>query len=71
MLIAYGADTLANVRYERIDQDSPGVPGAAEAADEFGSALASGDFNRDGFADLLVGDQGEDVGSTLNAGMKP
>ncbi len=68
VLIAYGADTLAGVRYERIDQDSPGVPGAAESADEFGSALATGDFDGDGFDDLAVGALSEDIDGVFNAG---
>jgi hypothetical protein len=41
---------------------------AVEAGDQFGSALASGDFNRDGFADLAVGAALENVGSTADAG---
>jgi hypothetical protein len=36
-------------------QDSPGVGGVAEAGDGFGGALAAGDFNADGRADLAVG----------------
>lgn len=68
VLVVYGADTFAGVRYERIDQDSPGVPGAAESADEFGSALASGDFDGDGFDDLAVGAISEDIGGVFNAG---
>ena len=68
VLIAYGADTLAGVTYERIDQDSPGVPGIAESADEFGSALASGDFDGDGFDDLAVGAISEDINGVFNAG---
>src|SRR6185369_9574125 len=35
------------------------VPGTAEAGDLFGSALASGDFNGDGFSDLAIGVPGE------------
>lgn len=49
-------------------QNSPGVAGAAEAGDEFGSVLATGDFNGDGFADLAVGTPGEAVGTRENAG---
>jgi FG-GAP repeat len=35
-----------------------------EAGDSFGSSLAAGDFNNDGFTDLAVGIQGEDVAAT-------
>jgi hypothetical protein len=42
-------------------QNSPGVPGTSEAGDRFGSALAAGDFNGDGFSDLAVGIPGEDT----------
>lgn len=34
--------------------------GANEAGDEFGWALAAGDFNDDGYADLAIGGPGED-----------
>ena len=40
-------------------QDSPGVIGAAEPGDLFGAALATGDFDCDGFDDLAVGIPGE------------
>ena len=42
-------------------QNSPGVPGASESGDHFGSALAAGDFNGDGFSDLAIGAEGEDI----------
>jgi FG-GAP repeat len=44
------------------------VAGAVEADDAFGVALASGDFDRDGFADLAAGAAGEAVGSIPTAG---
>ncbi|MFI6795855.1 FG-GAP repeat protein [Streptosporangium canum] len=44
----------------RLTQDSPGVPGAAESGDAFGSALAAGDFDGDHCADLAVGVSEED-----------
>ncbi len=36
--------------------------------DEFGAALAAGDFDGDGISDLAIGTPGEDVGGTSNAG---
>jgi hypothetical protein len=36
-------------------QDRPGVGGVAEKDDWFGTALASGDLNGDGFGDLAIG----------------
>jgi hypothetical protein len=44
------------------------VGGAVESGDLFGSALAAGDFNSDGFADLAVGAPGEGVGGAGQAG---
>jgi hypothetical protein len=40
----------------------------AEEGDFFGAALAAGDFNGDGFADLAVGVPDEDVGAVADAG---
>ncbi|MFF5174164.1 FG-GAP and VCBS repeat-containing protein [Micromonospora sp. NPDC000089] len=36
-------------------QDTPGVPGVDEEYDYFGSALAVGDTDRDGYPDLVIG----------------
>jgi hypothetical protein len=49
-------------------QDTPGVPGNAEVGDEFGSALAAGDFNGDTFADVAAGTPFEEVGGAVDAG---
>jgi hypothetical protein len=49
-------------------QDSPGVPGAAEAGDRWGAELSSGDTNGDGLPDLAIGAPGEDIGSVPDAG---
>jgi hypothetical protein len=38
-----------------LQQDSPGVPGDAKGGNLFGGALATEDFNGDGFDDLAVG----------------
>jgi hypothetical protein len=39
-----------------------------EPGDQFGAALAAGDFDDDGVFDLAVGAPGEDIGATGNAG---
>lgn len=49
-------------------QSSPGVPGGSEEGDEFGTALAAGDFNNDGFSDLAIGVPKEDVGGYPDLG---
>ncbi|MBT2677228.1 FG-GAP repeat protein [Streptomyces sp. ISL-14] len=51
-----------------ITQNTAGVPGAAEAEDAFGSAVASADLDTDGYADLLIGTPGEDVDGDTNDG---
>ncbi|MDQ0788212.1 FG-GAP and VCBS repeat-containing protein [Streptomyces sp. B3I8] len=51
-----------------ISQNSPGVPGAAETEDYFGSDIAWGDFDGDGYDDLATGAGGEDVGSDTDGG---
>ncbi|MER7819805.1 S1 family peptidase [Streptomyces sp. NPDC096153] len=52
-----------------LNQDSAGIPGGAEANDQFGEALASFDHNLDGCTDLVVGIPGEDLGDAADAGM--
>jgi hypothetical protein len=47
---------------QRWSQASPGVRGDTHPRVAFGSALASGDFDRDGFADLAIGAYGEWLG---------
>jgi hypothetical protein len=49
-------------------QNTPNVEEVAETRDQFGSALSTGDFNNDGFADLAIGVPTEDVGNLPNAG---
>ena len=43
------------------DQTEHGTGARDEAGDEFGGAMASGDFDGDGFADLVVGGPGENT----------
>jgi len=49
-------------------QDSLKIEDTAETADNFGRALAAGDFNGDGFDDLAIGVPGEDLTGTNNEG---
>ncbi|GAA1773026.1 M4 family metallopeptidase [Luedemannella helvata] len=63
---ASGGLTTTNKQW--FTQDSSGVPGAGEAGDRFGNAVAFGDFNKDGYADLAVGVYHEAVGSLARAG---
>lgn len=62
---AHGVDAS---RHTTVSQNSPGVPGAAEAGDLFGGSLAAGDFNSDGFADLAVAAPHEDVAGDADGG---
>ena len=52
----------------RVDPEGDGsstllgdIAGSAEVADSFGQAVASGDFNGDGFDDLAIGVPGEEI----------
>lgn len=49
-------------------QDTPGVPGTLAQPHVFGAALAAGDFNGDGRADLAIGAEGDKVGTVVQAG---
>jgi FG-GAP repeat len=67
--VLYGtAAGLTGSGSQLFTQNSPGVGSAAEAFDLFGDALAAGDFDNDGFADLAIGVPGESVGSIVDAG---
>jgi len=65
VLIVYGTPTGLNgagaLPVLSLHQDVTGVLGEAETGDAFGTALATGDFDDDGFDDLAVGVPLEDV----------
>jgi hypothetical protein len=67
--IFYGGDYgLLPYRDHIVHQDSPGVGGVAQAGDQFGSALTTGDFNGDGWDDLAVGVPFEDTNGFVDRG---
>ena len=49
-------------------QNSFGIDGDAESGDNFGSALATGDFNKDGYSDLARGVPAEEINTVEFAG---
>lgn len=62
--IIYGSDDgLTVVGNQYFDQDSGSIEGHAEGGDYFGTSLSHGDFNGDGYADLVVGVPDEGIGS--------
>jgi hypothetical protein len=69
VMVMYGSSTgLRGLGSQFWSQNSPGINGGSETNDRCGTSLASGDINRDGFADLVWGCPGEDVGTIENAG---
>ena len=50
-------------------QNSPGVKGVSESEENFGSAVASGDFDRDGHADLAIGAPNDHIGGIWVGGV--
>jgi hypothetical protein len=67
--VLYGSGGgLSKAGTQRFTQDSPGIADPAETFDLFGTALAAGDFDGDGFTDLAVGVNAETVGSADAAG---
>jgi hypothetical protein len=66
---AYGSAKGVDLdRHQGLTQAHTGVPGTPEAGDNFGSAVAAGDMDGDGYADLVVGASGEAIGEVKGAG---
>lgn len=63
-----GPKGIGTSRVKAFSQNSPGVPGAAETGDGFGTSLATGDLDGDGYDDAIIGIPGEDLGTVANAG---
>jgi hypothetical protein len=59
---------LSTTGVKVISQNSTGVAGSAETDDWFGDSIGVGDVTGDGYADVLVGVPGEDIGTTEQAG---
>lgn len=65
---ATGLSATAGHTDQNISQDTLDVNDIAEGYDQFGTAVAAGDFNADGKADLAVGAAGEAINGLGNAG---
>jgi hypothetical protein len=62
VVVLYGSsDGLTTTLSTSFDQSMAGVPGSAEDEDRFGSPLAAGNLNGDGYDDLVVGVPYEDL----------
>ncbi|WP_037640044.1 FG-GAP-like repeat-containing protein [Streptomyces bicolor] len=69
VVVNYGSSSgISAARHKTTSQNSSGVPGDSETSDRFGTELAHGDLNRDGYGDLVVGTPLEDVGSDADGG---
>ncbi|MFE9995570.1 FG-GAP-like repeat-containing protein [Streptomyces avermitilis] len=69
VVVNYGSSSgISAARHKTTSQSSSGVPGASETSDRFGTELAHGDLNNDGYGDLVVGAPLEDVGGDADGG---
>ncbi|MEV7283792.1 hypothetical protein AB0O01_04355 [Streptomyces sp. NPDC093252] len=69
VVVFYGtANGISSARRTVLTQNSPGVPGAAEAGDRFGAAVVVSDLDRNGYSDLVVGSPGEEVSGDIGGG---
>ncbi|MEU4765852.1 hypothetical protein AB0H12_21595 [Actinosynnema sp. NPDC023794] len=63
-----GGTVLPGAPAALVNQNATGVGSGMEADDRFGAALATGDFNGDGLADVAIGNPGESVNGMAGAG---
>ncbi|MGW0632301.1 FG-GAP repeat protein [Streptomyces sp. NPDC002758] len=67
--VLYGsASGISASRRATFSLSTPGIQGLAQTNDHFGKVTASGDLDGDGYADLVVGMPGKDIGSAADAG---
>jgi hypothetical protein len=67
--VLYGsANGLTAAGNQRFTESSTGIPGVPGFDDSFGTSVATGDCNGDGFSDLAVGAPGDTVNSVKQAG---
>ena len=64
--VLYGSAAGVTARDQLWHQGRKGIKNKLEKDDHFGQALASGDFDADGFADLAVGIPSEDIAIDWN-----
>jgi len=68
--VLYGSGSgLSASGDQRFEQGSDGIQGNSSSGDEFGAALAVGDFDGDGSQDLAVGAPGKQVTGAADAGL--
>lgn len=68
--VLYGKPTGLSTKDSQVwHQNKRGIWSSNENHDRFGSALATGDFNGDGFTDLAVEVEGEDFNNATNHGL--
>ncbi|WP_055716704.1 FG-GAP and VCBS repeat-containing protein [Streptomyces torulosus] len=68
VLVTFGTADGPGTKTQFIDQSSAGVPGTDEKDDFFGEVRTAADFNKDGYGDLAVSANGENVGSYKDNG---
>jgi hypothetical protein len=67
--VFYGSGSGLRVSNDQFwHQDVPGIADRAEPGDHFGENCAAGDFNGDGFDDLAIGIEDEDIELLSDAG---